>query len=111
MAFVNENTYYEYIKNNNEKLFHEKYQQAIDRVKSDFDAEIPLFINGKVHKSNRKILVKSPLDDRLVLGRVQNASQKHVLLAIKSANAAYGEWSRTNYNYRVNLFENVAKSL
>jgi 1-pyrroline-5-carboxylate dehydrogenase len=111
MAFVNQNTYYKYIKNNNVKLFHEKYQRAIDRVKSDFGVEIPLFINGEEYKSDTKILVKSPLDDRLVLGRVQNASQKHVLLAIKSANAAYVEWGRTNYKYRVNLFDNVAKSL
>lgn len=110
MAFVNENTYYKYMKNNNEKLFHEKYERAINKAKSDFGIEIPLFINGEEYKSNNKILVKSPIDDRVVLGRVQNASRKHVLLAIKSANTAFVKWSRTNYKYRVNLFEKVAKS-
>ena len=99
------------MKSNNEKLFHEKYQQATNKAKLEFGIEIPLFINGEEIKSSKKILVRSPIDNRLVLGRVQNASRKHVLLAIKSANSAFAEWSRTDYKYRVRLFENVAKLL
>ena len=77
------------MKSNNEKLFHEKYQQAINKAKLEFGIEIPLFINGEEIKSSKKILVRSPIDNRLVLGRVQNAARKHVLLAIKSAELCF----------------------
>ena len=48
------------MKSNNEKLFHEKYQQAINKAKLEFGIEIPLFINGEEIKSSKKILVNLP---------------------------------------------------
>jgi 1-pyrroline-5-carboxylate dehydrogenase len=111
VKFENEHTLEKFMKQNQEKEFHYRYQRAIRKIKSQFGRKYPMIINGKSVKSSKIILHTSPIDTRITLGYFPNGTAAHAKTAILAAKKSFEKWSRTDYEYRVQICNTAAAML
>ena len=110
LVFENENTFYKLAINNQEDIFHKKFEEAMKKIKSSLkkEKEYPIIIGKNSIKTKRKLKRTSPIDNRIVLGYVQNGNYNHITSAIKAAKDAFESWSNMNYKKRVEILANAA---
>ncbi|MPZ04850.1 MAG: aldehyde dehydrogenase family protein [Nitrososphaeraceae archaeon] len=109
MRFENENTFRKLLRSNRESIFHKKYDDAIEVIKSQFGRKYALLIDGKHVSSVRSFEHTSPLDTRIVLGYFPKGNLKHVNRAISSAFKAFENWRKADYQKRIKIFASAVE--
>src|SRR5437763_10621357 len=87
---------------------HRELDTAIERVKSTFGRSYPLMIGGREVRAASEFDARSPIDTRILLGKVQSAGGEQVRDAIPAAKAAFPAWSARPWRDRVALLKNAA---
>ncbi|MFQ6025315.1 MAG: aldehyde dehydrogenase family protein [Nitrosopumilaceae archaeon] len=106
--FENEFTWGKAVANNTTQQFDDKFDNAVEKVKSDLNKDYPIIINGKEIFLDKKFDVKSPSDTRITLATFPLADSQDTINAIKSARAAFSEWSNFSYQDRAKIFRECA---
>jgi len=109
MRFENEDTFRKLLKSNKESMFHKEYDDAIERIKSQFGRKYSLLIDGKHVRSVKSFGHTSPLDTRIVLGYFPMGNLKHVNTAITSASNTFETWRKAGYQKRLKTFASAAE--
>jgi len=102
----------------NEPVYHyapgsperEKLKTALNELKSK-QIEVPLVIDGKEIRTDKKVKMTAPHDHNLILGYAYHAGKKEVQLAIDSALNAQKMWSSMPAEQRVAVFLKAADLL
>jgi 1-pyrroline-5-carboxylate dehydrogenase len=111
MRFENEDTFRKLLLSNQESIFHKKYDNAIEQIKSQFGRKYPLVIDGKAVRLVKSFKHTSPLDTRIVLGYFPRGNLKHVNYAITSASNTFENWRKIDYKERLKIFASGVKSI
>ncbi len=90
---------------------HRALDAAIERVKKDFGASVPLAIDGKPVRAATEFEVRSPIDTRILISRCQAGGRDEMRQAIAAARAAYPAWSARPWRERVALLRRVADGI
>jgi 1-pyrroline-5-carboxylate dehydrogenase len=90
---------------------HRDFERAAARVKQDFGAAHPMFVNGRPVTSPEQFDDRSPIDTRVLLGRFQKGSREQAKQAIAAARAALQMWSRVPWEERVHQVRRVGERL
>src|SRR5437879_1517060 len=90
---------------------HRELDTAIERVKSTFGRSYPLMIGGREVRAASEFDDRSPIDTRILLGRLQRAGGGQVRDAIAAAKAAFPAWSARPWRDRVALLKKVADAI
>ncbi len=88
----------------------EKLKAALDEVKSK-QIEIPLVIDGKEIRTDKKEKITAPHDHNLVLGHVYRGSKKETQFAVDSAVNAQKAWTVMPGQQRAAIFLKAADLL
>jgi 1-pyrroline-5-carboxylate dehydrogenase len=89
--------------------FHTAFDTALDAVRREAGRSHPLWIGGRAVEAPRGALVlHSPVDRSLVLGRFAAASVEHVDQAVRAAREAQRGWGRTPWPERVAVLRRAA---
>lgn len=86
-----------------------KMQEALQRVRSQFGREYPLFVNGKDVKSEKTFRSYNPADREEVVGTFHKAGVKEVETAIAAADAAFERWRRIDPRERASVLQRAAR--
>ena len=98
---MNELTYENYIKRNQEDIFHTKFDNAIESLTKEFNNEdYPVIINNEKIYTRDKYKHISPVDRRIILGYVSKISDRLLNEAIDSSFQSFKEWSKLDYRKR-----------
>jgi 1-pyrroline-5-carboxylate dehydrogenase len=107
--FENEHTLRRFWQENAEGQFHDRYERALEDVRSDFGKKYPMIIGGKHIMTKRMVAHTSPIDTRIVLGYMPAGNSTHAKQAISSAKKAFEEWGkRYTWQDRASIFRNAA---
>ncbi len=101
--FENENTLHRFMTEKAEGEFHDRYERALEQVRSEFGRRYPMIIGGKEVRTTETIAEPSPIDTRIVLGHLPRGGSWHTRQAIAAANKAFASWGRTDYRGRVKI--------
>ena len=101
--YNNENTFNKMIMSNQEKLFHDKYEEAVKNIGSQFGRKYAMIIDGQYIHSSQNFVHISPIDTRIILGYLPSASANHIKQAILAANKAFENWSRIHHKQRIEI--------
>src|SRR6266487_3081483 len=99
--YENENTLHRFITSKGEKAFHDRYEEAIENIKSEFGRRYTMIIGGKNVTASESFVHTSPIDTRIVLAYFPSGTAKHVQQAIKAGKKAFESWGKTDYKERV----------
>jgi 1-pyrroline-5-carboxylate dehydrogenase len=88
----------------------EKLKTALNELKSK-QIEVPLVIDGKEIRADKKVKMTAPHDHNLILGYAYHAGKKEIQLAINSALNAQKMWSSMPAEQRVAVFLKAADLL
>lgn len=106
--FENEYTWGKAVGEGKQDEFNKNFDDSIEYVKNHFGKKYPCIINGKKIFSDRTFDVRSPSDTRLVIATFPKLDETQTKEAILSAKEAFGEWSRTPYQKRSEIFKQTA---
>jgi 1-pyrroline-5-carboxylate dehydrogenase len=101
--FSNEHTLQKFMMEKTEGQFHDRYEKALDQVRSEFGRTYTMIIGGSEVATGTTIVHSSPIDTRIVLGHIPIGSANHVRKAIAAAKKAFERWGVTDYKERVRL--------
>ncbi|MGI0015094.1 MAG: L-glutamate gamma-semialdehyde dehydrogenase, partial [Nitrososphaera sp.] len=87
--FENENTLHRFMTEKAEGEFHDRYERALEQVRSEFGRRYPMIIGGKEVRTTETIAEPSPIDTRIVLGHLPRGGSWHTRQAIAAANKAF----------------------
>lgn len=110
MPFDNENTYIKMVENNEEDLFHKRFEESLVKVTSLFDKEYPNLVNGEIIEQE-KLLHVSPLDGKTQVGTFQMSTKETSQKAVKIARENYRDWYSRGYLARAELFLRAAEMM
>ena len=85
-------------------------QKKYDELASN-NIEIPIIINGKRVKTDDIGRCVMPHNHQKILATYHKASDKEVHQAIESSLDAWNEWSKTDLEFRTNIFRKAATLL
>lgn len=85
-----------------------RMREALAHVKSQFDREYPLFIDGKEVHSARTFQSYNPADKEQPVGTFHKAGRKEVDMAIDAAQRAFESWKRVDPKERANVLLKAA---
>ena len=88
MKFENEHTL-KFMKRNEEKEFHSRYERAVRKIKRQFGRKYPMIIHGKNVISSRFFVHTSPIDTRITLGYFPSGNAAHAQSAILAAKKSF----------------------
>ncbi len=88
----------------------EKLKAALNELKSK-QIEIPLVIDGKEVRTDKKVKITAPHDHNLVLGYAYHGSKKEFQMAIDAALKAQKSWAALPAQQRVAVFLRAADLL
>jgi 1-pyrroline-5-carboxylate dehydrogenase len=88
---------------------HEKYEQALNKVKNELGRDHPMMIGGKDVLVHEKIEDRSPINQDWLLGTFQRGDSSHAHDALAAARKASPSWSGTPWKERVKLLRRVAE--
>ncbi len=103
MRFENEHTFHKFVLSKSEDSFHDRYERALENVKSEFGKVYPLIISGKKIITKTTFALLSPIDTRITLGYFSRASSKDTLNAISSARDSFEIWRNYDYKKRIKI--------
>jgi len=106
--FENEHTVRRFMMEKGEGQFHDRYERALEQVKSEFGKKYPIIIGGKEVRTASTLAHSSPIDTRLVLGYLPAGGAGHVRQAVAAAKKAFESWGRTSYQERVRICRSAA---
>jgi 1-pyrroline-5-carboxylate dehydrogenase len=90
------------------EAMHERFEAALDRVRSGLGATYPLFIEGADVATDRHLDARTPIDRTLATGRFAVAGPQHVEHALAAARIAWPLWRRTSVADRCAALRRVA---
>lgn len=82
-------------------------KEAITEARSK-EADIPMYINGKEVRSDKKVAIHPPHDHQHLLGHYSQGDKKHVQEAIDAALAAKSAWENLPWEHRAAIFLKAA---
>ena len=87
----NEHTLHKFMVSKGEEAFHNRYEEAVENIKSEFGRRYTMIIDDKnVESSSSETFVHtSPIDTRIVLAYFPSGTAKHTEDAIKAAKKAF----------------------
>ena len=107
MTYENENTLHKFMMSKGEEAFHNRYEEAIENIKSEFGRRYTMITVDKNVESSETFVHTSPIDTRIVLGYFPSGTAKHTEDAIKAAKKAFESWGKTDYNKRIEFCKNA----
>lgn len=107
MTYENENTLRKFVVSKGEEAFHNRYEEAIENIKSEFGRRYTMIIDDENVESSETFVQTSPIDTRIVIGYFPSSTAKHTEDAIKAAKKAFESWGKTDYNKRIELCRNA----
>src|SRR6188472_74429 len=107
--YENENTFNKLMMLKGEEAFHNKYEDALENIKSQFGRRYTMIINGKYLNTIETFVHTSPIDTRLILGYFPSGSAKHVQQAVNAAKKAFESWGKTHYKQRIDICRTIAE--
>ena len=90
---------------------HGALDAAIERAPESFGGERPMIIGEDRVVADEQFEDRSPIDDRIVLGRFQSGTAQHVQNAVAAARRALPEWSLLPWQERVARMRGVAEAI
>ncbi|HJU59666.1 MAG TPA: aldehyde dehydrogenase family protein [Nitrososphaeraceae archaeon] len=112
MKFINEQTYENYIKKNQESLFHKKFDDAVQSLKKGFgNIDYPIIIDNKKIYTKDKYKHISPIDRRIVIGYVSKVTEELINRAIESSFQSFKVWSKYDYHDRIKILKKAANTM
>src|SRR5688500_17808136 len=101
--FSNEHTLQKFMMEKAEGQFHDRYEKALEQVRSEFGRTYTMLIGGSEITTSTTIKHTSPIDTRIVLGHMPIGGARHVRRAIAAAKEAFERWGRIDYRERGHL--------
>ena len=101
--FSNEHTLHRFMIEKAEGQFHDRYEKALEQVRSEFGRTYTMVIGGSEVTTSATVPHTSPIDTRIVLGHMPIGSASHVRKAIAAAKEAFERWSKIDYRERVHV--------
>ncbi|HEX2014409.1 MAG TPA: aldehyde dehydrogenase family protein, partial [Nitrososphaera sp.] len=101
--FESENTLRRFMTERAEGEFHDRYERAIEQVRSEFGKRFSMVIGGRAVMTSEMVSETSPIDTRIVLGRLPSGGRKHARQAVAAAKKAFETWGRSDYRERVRI--------
>ena len=110
------NAYFEYTEPKNEPVLNygpgsaerKALQQTLAEMKSS-QRDIPMYINGKEVRGDKKKEIRPPHETAHLLGHYYESGAEHVNDAIKAALAARQSWSEMAWEHRASIFMKAAE--
>jgi 1-pyrroline-5-carboxylate dehydrogenase len=109
--FSNEHTLLKFMREKAEGQFHDRYEKALDLVRSEFGRTYTMIIGGSEVKTASTLVHASPIDTRMVLGHIPIGSASHVRKAIAAAKKAFEHWGVTDYKERLRVCRIAADTI
>jgi 1-pyrroline-5-carboxylate dehydrogenase len=106
--FENEHTVRRFMTEKAEGQFHDRYERALEQVRSEFGRKYPMVIGGREVRTPSTVAQTSPIDTRMVLGHLPVGGAGHVRQAVAAAKKAFESWGRTGYPERVRICRTAA---
>jgi 1-pyrroline-5-carboxylate dehydrogenase len=106
--FENENTLRTFMAERAEGEFHDRYERALETVRSDFGKKYPMIIGGREVTTSQWVSHYSPIDTRVLIGRIPAGGANHARQAIAAAKSAFEHWARTDYRERARIMRAAA---
>ncbi|HXV45319.1 MAG TPA: aldehyde dehydrogenase family protein [Nitrososphaera sp.] len=106
--FENEHTVHRFMVEKGEGQFHDRYERALEQVRSEFGRKYPMIIGGREARTSSTVAQTSPIDTRIVLGYLPVGGADHVRQAVAAAKKAFESWGRTGYQERVRVCRSAA---
>lgn len=110
--FENEHTLRKFTSGKAEGEFHDRYERALEQVRSEFGRKYPMIIGGRQVTTTTTTTAAttatttvhtSPIDTRIVLGRFPSGDARHARQAIASAKKAFASWGTAPFQERVRI--------
>src|SRR5262249_4999024 len=90
---------------------HQQLDAQVASVRATFGAAHPMYIGGAPIEAREQFEDRSPIDTRMLLGRVQRGSRENVAAAVKAAQSAFPRWSTTRWEDRVDMLRRLAQTI
>jgi 1-pyrroline-5-carboxylate dehydrogenase len=87
---------------------HTKYEKALDRVQAELGRSHPLVIGGSEIFSAEEFEVLSPVDQRIVVGKFQNATPAEMRSAIAASRDGFPAWRNRDWKERARIVQKTA---
>jgi 1-pyrroline-5-carboxylate dehydrogenase len=91
--------------------FHAAFEAAVEEARRSFGALWPASIAGRPSRSSRIAEVRSPIDRRMLLARVEQATAEEASTAIDVADAAFPAWRELGWQARVAILRRAAEEI
>lgn len=106
--FENEYTWGRAVVGNTTEEFHASFDSAVDKIREGLGKQYPIIVNGKKLHYDDCFTVRSPADTRITVAKFPNTTTSDTAHAITGAKDAFGRWSCTPYQKRVEVFRDCA---
>ncbi len=85
----------------------ESIKTALKKMRSEV-RDIPMFIDGKEVRTDKKIKISPPHDHQHTVGYYHQGNKSHIESAINAALKARSDWSQTSWETRASIFLKAA---
>jgi RHH-type proline utilization regulon transcriptional repressor/proline dehydrogenase/delta 1-pyrroline-5-carboxylate dehydrogenase len=89
----------------------QRMQDTLAKVRAGLGGKHPLVIGGAERWAEQEIISINPAKPREIVGRVAKAGRAEAELALASAEAAFGDWSRRSVEERARVIERAGELL
>ena len=87
---------------------HMRYEKALDRLQPELGRPHPIIIGGSAIFSAEEFDVLSPIDQRIVIGKFQNATPAQMRSSIAAARDGFPAWQNRDWKERVRIIQKTA---
>jgi 1-pyrroline-5-carboxylate dehydrogenase len=94
-----------------DEAIHEEYEKAVRTVESGLGRSHPMMIDGLEVFAKSEFEVRSPFDNRILVGRFQMGEPDAIATAIAAARAGFSSWRRRSFEYRIKILRKTADLL
>ncbi len=89
--------------------FQRKYDRAVESVRASLGGRHPHIVDGQELWSGQDLEDRSPIDTRVVMGRLSVGTPQDVDKAVKSGRRAFAYWSRLPWQERTRILRRAAE--
>ncbi|MCK4932417.1 MAG: aldehyde dehydrogenase family protein [Candidatus Aminicenantes bacterium] len=90
------------------EAFHEKYDQAVQNVRSRLGQSYPIYIAGKKNTGFEEFKDISPTNTEIVVGHFQKGTADVLIEAVDAAHGAFKAWRDMDYRERLKIIRRAA---
>lgn len=87
---------------------HQRFEAATAEVRAELGAVHPMRIGAEDVAGDALFDLRSPIDQRILVGRFPLGNAEHAATAVNAASAAFRDWSRRPWRERVELLRRAA---